>query len=690
MTLEPPAGLDPEKGNNPRETAVCFLLLALAVFGAWSNSFRAPFVYDDYPNIVTAESIRRLSPLRDVLFPTEGMLDRARPLFNLSLAVNHAVSGLSTWSYHLVNVLAQVLAAWALFAMARLTFGLSSMRERFGGRAGVLSLFLSLFWALHPVNTEAVTYISERSETLMVLFFFLSAWLAARGWASARPARWHALSVLAFVAGAGSKETIAVLPLLMLAYEWVFLSRGPVRAVRRSALLYGGYALGLLLLGFLVAAKNPGSTGPTSAISPISYLATQSRVIFHYLGVVAWPPKLCFYYDWPVLAPGRALPYLAALAALFCLSAWLLYKKRPAGFLGIWFFLALAPTSSFLPLEFTARDRRMILPLAALAALVVAAAWRAGQWFLERFGKNPGARRALAAAGLALGASVALALGLATWDRNLDYATPVSIWRDTVEKAPGNFRAWEALGQALEGTGEYEKAVEAARKALALAPDRGPSWVLLGTAFWDMERAGEAEAAFRRALAHDPDNFLAHGNLSTVYFTLGRHEEAIREARLALAMRPDYFPARMNLALSLAQTGHLDEAEREMYGLARTDPRSEALYGMGRVLEMAGRQGEAEGWYARALRENPQNQEARIGLAGVLYRQGRLREAAGLYQEVLERFPCRVEVLVNLGQVLVLLNQPGEARKRFQKALDLEPGNPGAQRGLAGLGDLKG
>ncbi|MBU2489617.1 MAG: tetratricopeptide repeat protein, partial [Proteobacteria bacterium] len=345
-------------------------------------------------------------------------------------------------------------------------------------------------------------------------------------------------------------------------------------------------------------------------------------------------------------------------------------------FLGVWFFLTLAPASSFIPLAFTARDRRMILPMAALAVLAVAGSWSLGRRFSEK--------RGLGLGGAVLVACLAVSLGAATWVRNLDYASATSIWRDTVEKAPENYRAWVALGQAFQAERNREEARRAADKALALRPDLALAWVLSGSLYWDENRAAEAEQAWLMALEREPEHF-AQANLSTVYLSQGRFDEAIRRAEAALARRPDYYPARMNLGMALAGEARLGEAEEILAGLVRTHPRAETFFGMGRVLDLQGRPGEAAAWYARALEAQPAHQEARLGLATVLSRQGRLREAVALYREVLEQSPDRPDVLVNLGRVFALLGRVPEAREEFQKALDLDPGNPVALSGLEGL-----
>ncbi|MBU2490683.1 MAG: tetratricopeptide repeat protein [Proteobacteria bacterium] len=627
--MEKPESQIPGKENRARETVGFLFLLAGAVFLAWSDSFGAPFLLDDHGNILGSTSILCLWPPWDVLFPPVGSVVGGRPLFNLSLALNHAVSGFSVWSYHLFNILVHALAAWALFGLVRRTVLIPGMVDRYGRRAGVLAFFIALVWALHPLHTDAVTYISQRAEAMMGLFFLASAWLAVRGWTSPRPRGWHALSVLAFIAGLGCKEVIVALPMVMLAYEWTFFRRNPVRAARNSPLLYAGYGAGLGLLALLVARGGTAAATPRATATPLAYLATQAQVIVHYLRTAFWPSGLSLDYGWPVISFGEALPYGLAVTGLLALSAVLLVRRNPTGFLGAWFFFILAPTSSILPLPFLAWDRRMYLPLAAVVGLAVAGGYRAGARALE--GRLPGGNRHRAAGmvGCALVLAVALALGGATWARNLDYATELSIWQDTVDKRPDNHRAHEALSWSLSRAGDHRGAEAEARLALELAPGSVDAWMRLGLALSRQGRDLEALAAYQAAVEAGDDP-LAHHNLSVAWLERGDLDRALAHARLVQERLPGYVEGRLHYALILGMKGEAKQAEKVLENLAARGE-SKAFWRLGVLLEQEGRDQEAAQWYARTLAADPGHERARYSLARVLARLGRPGEAAALY-----------------------------------------------------------
>ncbi|MFH1888109.1 MAG: tetratricopeptide repeat protein [Pseudomonadota bacterium] len=657
-------------------TLVAAVILATAILAAWSNSFQVPFIYDDIANIVQSPSIRSLWPVADVLFPPPGSHVGGRPLFNLSFALNYAVSEFSVWSYHVFNVAVHFLAALVLFGLARRTLRLPALAGRFARQADVLALFIALIWALHPLHTDAVTYLTQRAESMMGLFFLAALYCALRGWEAGRSRGWHGFAFLPFVAGVGTKEVIVALPLVALAYEWVFFGRNPVRAARTSPVLYAGYGLGLGLLALLVAHGGTAMATPVTTATPLSYLATQAQVIVHYLRTVFWPSGLCLDYGWPIISFREALPYGLAVAALLALSAILLARRRPSGFLGAWFFLILAPTSSIMPLPFPAWDRRMYLSLAAVAALAACGAFQAARrWWPERR-----AGRVLAV----LACILALALGTATWVRNLDYATEVSIWQDVVEKHPGNDRAWAALSVALEQDGQPVEAEDAARRAIALTHDYPDAWINLAVALKAQGRVSEAEEALEKTLVLDPDDCLAHHNLAVILFDRGDLEKALVHARSSYESCP-FGEVELNYAVVLAASGEHEKAEKILLSLVRHAPSANAFYNLGLLEENRDRPSQAVAWYSKALATDPRNGRARFNLATLLARHGRLRESAALYQDLLRQDPDNIKALVNQGHVLRLLGQKEEAGKSYARALELDPGNRNAARGIDAL-----
>ncbi len=693
------------KGLPTRRLAL--LLITLAVIAAYSNSFFVPFLYDDDPNIVQSRSIRSLTPITTVLFPGEGSHVGGRPLMNLSFAVNYAISGLSVWSYHVFNLLVHLLAALALFGFFRRTLLTPVLGPRFGRHANALAMAVALLWAVHPLHTEAVTYITQRAESMMGLFLFLVFYVALRGWERRRPWPWHLSAGAAMILGGASKEVMVVAPFLVYAFDAIFIHRTPENLLKRSPVLYGALAVGLTVLLAQVATGATSESTPEAVSTPFTYLVTETTVILHYLRLAFWPNPLIFDYGWMPRTLGEAWPHALAVTLLFSASVWAVARRMPAGFAGLWFFFILAPTSSIMPLPFFIWERRMYLPLAAVLALVVLSVHSLMVFAAEKSG-NPHTFRRLATAAMAAALAVAVGLSEATYLRNHDYRSELAIWEDTVAKRPENARGHTSLGYVLAGMGREKEATEQYRIAVGLDPPTATAFVNLGAA---VARKGNREQAleyFRRALEIYPLYGEAHSDLAGLLTDMGRYEEALSHASVAVSVRPDYPPAWFNLGTLLARNGKNQEAvealERTIAldaGLVEARVNLAMLYRSMKEPDLAATQarkavemspGLAHAWrvlgealaetgdhrragaaYARSLLLDPNSLFAVLGLAAAAEGEGNRDKAALLYESALKKFPDNPEANLKMGIFLLKQSKGAMAAPYFEKALAVRP-----------------
>jgi hypothetical protein len=242
---------------------------------------------------------------------------------------------------------------------------------RFAQAATGIALAAALIWTIHPLQTESVTYIVQRAESIMGLFYLLTLYCVIRGAGSARPMAWYVLAVLACLLGMASKEVMATAPLVVLLYDRTFLSGTFQGALRRRWPLYVALTCTWGLLAYLVAGSTDrgGSAGFGLSVTVWQYALTQLGVITHYLGLAFWPAGLVFDYGWPIASSvGQILPGAIVISLLLAGTIWALIRYPAAGFLGACFFLILAPTSSFVPVTDAAFEHRMYLPLAAVTS----------------------------------------------------------------------------------------------------------------------------------------------------------------------------------------------------------------------------------------------------------------------------------------------------------------------------------
>lgn len=317
------------------------LWLILAGGLAYSNSFSVPFIFDDRRGIVDNPHIRQCWPLHAAFrTPSRGAV-AGRPLVNFSLALNFAVSGLEVWSYHLLNLVVHLGNSLLLYGI----LGRTLRRILMGGdesTARVLAFAATLLWMVHPLLTESVTYVVQRTELLMGFFMLLTLFCVCRGAESSRPHAWYVGAVTACFWGMGCKETMVVTPILVLAYDSLFLSPSWRVALRRRWGLYAGLAASWAPLAFLVAHgyhhEVAGFHFPE--MTPWDYAKTQCGVLLYYLRLSLWPhPLVLDYSDWPIAraAADFAVPGLVVLALLVATGFGWSYRVG-ASFLGVWFF----------------------------------------------------------------------------------------------------------------------------------------------------------------------------------------------------------------------------------------------------------------------------------------------------------------------------------------------------------------
>ena len=190
-------------------------------------------------------------------------------MVNLSLAINYALGGMATWGYHALNLAIHILAGLTLFGVVRRTLLQPSLLTRFGQAALSLALAVAVIWTIHPLQTEAVTYIAQRAESLMGLFYLLTVYCFIRGTESETPGIWYKLSVAACLLGMASKEVMISAPLMVLLYDRTFVGGSFRQAWERRRPLYMGLFGTWLLLGYLVVGThNRNRTAASAPVSP--------------------------------------------------------------------------------------------------------------------------------------------------------------------------------------------------------------------------------------------------------------------------------------------------------------------------------------------------------------------------------------------------------------------------------------
>lgn len=586
-------------------------------------------------------------------------------MLNLSYAVNYALGGTAVQGYHLLNLAIHVLAGLTLYGLVRRTLLRPVLNARFGRASMPLALAVAGIWMLHPLQTEAVTYVSERAESLMGLFYLLTLYGFVRGVESPAARRWFVLAFVACLCGVLTKEVVATAPLMVLLYDRTFVAGTFREAWRQHWRLYAGLMGSWILLGCLMAGLHERGVGFDEGVSWWAYALTECRVIVRYLGLALWPHPLIFDYGREVATHAvEVIPYVLILAGLVTATLIGWWRWPVIAFAGSWIFIILAPTSSVVPLAGQPMaEHRMYLPLAAVIALGV-------------LGLHALAGRR----SLILFLALAAGCGFLTVERNKDYRSLLAIWNDTVVKRPANERAQNSLGVALFKAGETTKALAHIEEAVRLRPDYAEAHFDLGAVLASAGRPAEAIAHYEKGLrliSIDTSGYslpAVHFSLGQALFSTGQMAAAIGHFQEALQLQPDYVEARFGLGVALAAAGRLPEAIAQLEQAVRSKPDSgETHYRLGNALREAGRLPEAIDQYEQAVKLQPDLVETYASLGAALGQEGRLPEAIAACEQALRLKPDYPEARNNLGNALCDAGKMTEGIAQYEEALRLKP-----------------
>jgi protein O-mannosyl-transferase len=655
--------------TSPAAVGLALLVVAFVIF---VPALAAPFDFDDGPAIVANQTIRRLWPPDALLHAPIGTPVSGRPIANYSFAVDYAINrwlGVAqtpstiapreTVAFHVTNVLLHVITALLLFALIRRTMRDGRIPDAWRGLADPIALTVTALWLVHPIQSEAVDYITQRTELLVSLFYVGTLYAAIR--AAAGGVWWSVCAVTACLLGMASKEVMITAPLVVVLYDRAFMTtswREPWMHAARRRLYIALLATGALSIVLVGAGARAGTAGFGVGMPWYGYLYSQAWAIVRYLQLVVWPVGLTIDYGREPVRGFAGVPgaILLTVAAACTIAAWTKEHWRWAGFLGAWIFLLLAPSSSIVPVATEiAAERRIHLALAPALVLVVVA----GVWLLNRPALRHVARRPMYA--VALVAALCIALGAGTFARSALYRDPVALWSNAVARVPDNVRAYDNLAAAelrLDPP-QLATADSVLRRGLSIDPTYVPSWNRRAAIAIRQSRLADAATMLHRTLALAPDDSTATDELGRLYLAADRPDSAIPLLRRTAAHWPSSRAAE-DLGTAYLELGALDSAAA--------------------VLE-------------RAVRLDPSNPEALTNLGGALVELDSGREALPYLEYATSVSPQSGFALAVLSLALAQASQPAASRQRATAAVDASPNDEAVDvfvgRAMATLGDQR-
>src|SRR3989338_2701320 len=717
-------------------TALSLAAISLAGLLCYSNTFNSSFHFDDISSITQNNAVMDFRKLLG-LFPSR------RFITFLSFALNYHFGELNVFGYHLVNFIIHILNALMIYWFMRLLIvsgevGKSTLVPLSDARLSntyriMAPLLVALLFVTHPIQTQAVTYISQRATSLTSLFYILSMTLYVkfaikRNVACRGSNIYLLLSLISALFAMFTKEISFTLPVAIILIEYFFFSPSWEKMKNRITssllLLLIIFVLPLIIMIFHnVKLEDIGQMLREIHIySRREYFLTQLNVIRTYLRLMIFPINQNLDYYYPVSNTLFEVPtILSFLLLIFILIISMLFfkKDRLISFGIIFFFLALSVESSVIPISDVINEHRLYLPS---VGFLITASMGLLYLFNLLFTSNLKIKeRDLKIIFMLIIIVLITIEGIATYKRNKVWKDDFTLWSDVARKTPekarplnnlgmeyakmsrwedalhlyqkaiqiksGNpeiyFRIFSNMAQSYANLKRWKEAEESIKKALKIKSEDSDSHNNLGIIYNNLGMYHEAIEEFKLAIGLKPNVLEHHNNLGFSYIGLNRYQEAIEQYNIALSLKPDYSDANYNYAETyktigdvLYAQGKLDMAITYFNKVLSVEPKNIiAQNSIGLALERQGKYDEAIVYFSNTLKIKPEFAEAHYNIGNALVGQSKFKEAITEYAEALSIKPDYTEAHVNMGGAYAKLSDWDKAIKKWNDALLIDPNN---------------
>jgi len=627
--------------KEPFKSIIIFGIFLIVCFLIYGNSLKNDFVFDDRTLVVENSLIKDVGNIPQILGIFYGKL-YYRPIRNLSYLIDYSFSALNPVGYHASNILYHSIVVFLVYLISMFLVGNFK-----------IAIIAAILFAVHPVHTDAVTYISGRRDILSTLFFFLGFYYFLKLRAVFR-IKYVVLIVISYFLAILSKEMAITLPLVMFLYDYYIRFKSDKALISgfsfiREVIKSIGYVLNrykyfyipLTLSSLYIIYHYVFVIGISHKLnwyggSAISNFATVGKIWGYYIKLLFFPLRLNADYSYnafPVAKSyleGSVVLSIFVIIFIFWFSLFLLNRNKYKiyAFCILFYFLTLLPVSHIIPHHELLAEHYLYLPsfgFCLLLGLIL------GKDFKTKLFKNA-----------ALGILIILIMGYSTRTviRNRDWRNEEVFWQKVTQTTPECVRAHDSLGVVYKRKGLYVKALSEYKKALEIDPRYSKVHYNLGSLYEEQGMIQKAIDEYNKAIKLNPDDFQSHNNLSGIYLRQGLYGKAINESKNALSIKPDSAKLHNNLANIYKNIGLIDEAIEE---------------------------------YNKAIKLDRKLLGAYINL-GVLYHQiGKLDEVARIYKDILTLNPNQIVIRYNLGTIFARQGKYDLARDEWEFVLVIDP-----------------
>lgn len=696
----------------PKKTSSYYWLSAILLIGvglaAYFNSFHNAFVFDDLEFIVKNPYIRSYQSIAG--FWHEGF-PKTRATVLYSFAWNYQLNKLNPFGYHIFNFTVHVMTAFFVWWFVRLLYQTPVLKESEDSSCvPAVAIFTALLFIAHPIQTQAVTYITQRFASMATLFYmsglcFYLFFRLFKGNLGLRILGFF-LMIVSLGLGITSKEIIVSWPLMVLLLEVLFF-RVETKKVKKLNIKY--LFLGVLLLIGVVSIINTlfhngfssvllgeriseSHDGDVFTLWP--YLLTQSRVWVKFLQLLFFPVGLNMDYDFPMsyrLFDWKVLSSITFLSVLFGLAVKFYKSYRLICFGVFWFFLTLSPNLA-MRVNVIFEHKLYLVSIGFCLALSAA---------VFCFVKNK--RLAMAILGI-----IIIVFAVMTHFRNRIWRSELSLWQDVVKKSPNKSRPNQNLGKKLIDHGKYDLAISFLNKAIEADDKDHKSFMDRGVAYYHKKMYEFALSDLNKAVDLKPDYHASYSNRGLVWIEKGRIDLALKDYQMALKIKPTFQIALVNRGNLLARKkkykyalkdysraielnpeyaypynargityfklNKIDLALKDFNKAAELDPSDPKVFGNRGYYYLRQEQYDlALADLSKAISLDKYYVEAYNNLGSVYFKQKKFKEAMAEYNKVIEINSGHSKAYHNRGVILSVEKQYGLAIKEYTKAIERNP-----------------
>ncbi len=641
----------------PRQTSLhpanAFLLLGIIIILCYSNTFHSSWHFDDYPNILFNPNLHienlSLEDLKGSFYEAGSNQSRfRRPTAAVTFAVNWYFGKDNVAGYHSVNIFIHILTAFFLFLATAQLFRTPALVSLYNeNQVYFCALLSAVFWAVHPIQTQAVTYIVQRMASLAAMFYILANWLYLKGrniQNQIHAVFFYAGVLVCFVLAVGAKENAILLPLSLVLAEIIFFEHLKEKKKRKFLLFFSliaGLVFFCVALFFMKGSIFSFLQGYEARFFSLSErMMTQPRILLLYLSQLIWPvaDRFSLMHDIEIsvslFTPWSTIPSILLVLSLIAAGMLLIHRNPLISFSILFFFLNHLVESSIIPLEMV-YEHRNYLPSFFLFLPIAAGIHKGLDYFRAKFFMH-----ALVTVFVIF---IIISAGIGTYTRNRVWATEKSLWTDTMLKAPGLARPVHNLGECYAKEGDDDTALHLYQKALHLTDMRigqkAYTYHNIGNIY---QKYGKYEAAadyYRKAVKDNPGHTDALYNLALTLVQLNDPESALDTADRLVSEYGNNADYHNLKGMILLKTGNTDAAIYHIKKSMSLSPgNTDTLFYMGLCLAEAKQYEKAVIYLKRAFQDSPDNVYILLHIIENMIKSGKIQEADRGVEILFERF----------------------------------------------------